>query len=204
MGKLEDNKKKKKDAIVNSAFSLFIQNGINDTSIADIMKKAELAKGTFYLYFKDKFEVRDYLIRKKAAQIFDKARIALEEREINNFEEKIIFIVDHILNQLDENKVILKFISKNLSWGIFRHALTNMSSADNSVNAADFLEQMFQDTDKKFRNSEMMIFMIVELVNSTAHNVILYKQPVELDELKEELYPLIRQMIHSFEITEGE
>ncbi|MGN0153372.1 MAG: TetR/AcrR family transcriptional regulator [Lachnospiraceae bacterium] len=204
MGKLEDNKKKKKDAIVNSAFSLFIQNGINDTSIADIMKKAELAKGTFYLYFKDKFEVRDYLIRKKAEQIFDKARIALEEREINDFEEKIIFIVDHILNQLDENKVILKFISKNLSWGIFRHALTNMSSADNSVNAADFLEQMFQETDKKFRNPEMMIFMIVELVNSTAHNVILYQQPVELDELKEELYPLIRQMIHSFEITEGE
>ena len=55
MGKLEDNKKRKKDAIVNSAFALFIQNGINDTSIADIMKKADLAKGKFYLFFNDKY-----------------------------------------------------------------------------------------------------------------------------------------------------
>lgn len=201
MGKLEDNKKRKKDAIVNSAFALFIQNGINDTSIADIMKKAELAKGTFYLYFKDKFEVRDYLIRKKAAQIFEKAQISLQKSNVAEFEEKIIFMVDHILNQLNENKVLLRFISKNLSWGIFRHAIANMS-VDKGLNAEDFVEGLFEETDKKFRNPEMLIFMIVELVNSTAHNVILYKQPVELPELKETLYPLIRQMIQSFEVCD--
>ena len=46
------------------------------------------------------------------------------------------------------------------------------------------------------------MFMIVELVNSTAHNVILYKKPVELPQLKQELYPMIRQLIHNFEIAE--
>lgn len=199
MGKVDENKKRKKDAIVNSAFSLFIQNGINDTSIADIMKKAELAKGTFYLYFKDKFEVRDYLIRKKAAQIFDKAQKALEESGITGFEERIIFLVDNILDQLNNNKVLLRFISKNLSWGIFRHAIASMP-VDNGISAEDFVEKLFQETDKEFRNPEMLIFMIVELVNSTAHNVILYKQPVELTELKEFLYPLIRQMIRESEI----
>lgn len=45
--------------------------------------------------------------------------------------------------------------------------------------------------------------MIVELVNSTAYNVILYKQPIELPELKEVLYPIIRQMIQNFEIRDG-
>ncbi|MDE6759881.1 MAG: TetR/AcrR family transcriptional regulator [Lachnospiraceae bacterium] len=200
MGKVDDNKKRKKDAIVNSAFSLFIQNGINDTSIADIMKKAELAKGTFYLYFKDKFEVRDYLIRKKAAQIFDRAQKALEESGITGFEDRVIFMVDNILDQLNNNKVLLRFISKNLSWGIFRHAIASMP-VDKGVSAEDFVEKLFRETDKKFRNPEMLLFMIVELVNSTAHNVILYKQPVELVELKEFLYPLIRQMIQGFEIA---
>ncbi|MCM1496874.1 MAG: TetR/AcrR family transcriptional regulator [Clostridium sp.] len=199
MGKVEENKRQKKDAIVNSAFSLFIQNGINDTSIADIMKKAELAKGTFYLYFKDKFEVRDYLIRKKAAQIFEKAQLALEASDVLGFEDKIVFLVDNILNQLNTNKVLLRFISKNLSWGIFRHAIANMST-DKGLNAEDFVEKLFRETDRSFHNPEMLIFMIVELVNSTAHNVILYKQPVELPELKESLYPLIRQMIRSFEV----
>ncbi len=87
MGKVEENKRIKKDAIVNSAFTLFIQKGINDTSIADIMKQAELAKGTFYLYFKDKFEVRDYLVRKKAAQIFENARQELEQSAAVYFQE---------------------------------------------------------------------------------------------------------------------
>ena len=201
MGKVEDNKKKKKNAIVDSAFSLFIQNGINETSIADIMKKAELAKGTFYLYFKDKYDVRDYLIRRKAAQIFDKARVALVESEIKDFEEQIIFIVDHILNQLDDNKMLLKFISKNLSWGIFTHALENMPM-ESGETAVLFVRQLFQEAGRKFRNPEMLMFMIVELVNSTAHNVILYKKPVELPQLKQELYPMIRQLIHNFEIAE--
>ena len=199
MGKVEDNKKRKKNAIVDSAFSLFIQNGINETSIADIMKKAELAKGTFYLYFKDKYDVRDYLIRKKAAQIFDRARVALVESDVKDFEEQIIFIVDHILNQLDDNKTLLKFISKNLSWGIFTHALENMPM-ESGETAVLFVKQLFEDSHYTFRNPEMLMFMIVELVNSTAHNVILYKQPVELSELKKELYPMIRQLIHNFEV----
>ena len=200
MSKVDENKRKKKDAITDSAFSLFIKKGINATSIADIMQKAQLAKGTFYLYFKDKYEVRDYLVRKKAAQVFDKAKIALEQSNVKEFEEKILFLVDHILNQLNDNKLLLRFISKNLSWGIFRNAIMNMQMDENSPNAEEFIESLFEESGKQYRDSEMLIFMIIELVNSTAHSVILYKQPVELDELKESLYPIIRQMIRSFEI----
>ncbi|MBR1866714.1 MAG: TetR/AcrR family transcriptional regulator [Lachnospiraceae bacterium] len=203
MGKVEENKRLKKDAIVNSAFSLFIQKGINETSIADIMKKAELAKGTFYLYFKDKFEVRDYLVRKKATQIFEDAYHTMEQSDVVEFDDKIIFLVDHMLNQLNDNKILLRFISKNLSWGIFRHAIQNMSG-ERGLNAEDCMKQMFEESDLKFRNPEMLLFMIIELVNSTAHNVILYRQPVELPELKEYLYPLIRRMIRDFTIEESE
>ena len=200
MSKVDENKRRKKDAITDSAFSLFIQKGINATSIADIMQKAHLAKGTFYLYFKDKYEVRDYLVRKKAAQVFEKAQIALEQSNVKEFEEKILFLVDHILNQLNANKLLLRFISKNLSWGIFRNAIMNMQMDEHSPNAEEFIERLFEESGKQYRNSEMLIFMIIELVNSTAHSVILYKQPVELNELKESLYPIIRQMIRSFEI----
>ena len=109
-------------------------------------------------------------------------------------------MVDHILNQLDDNKTLLKFISKNLSWGIFTHALESMPM-ESGETAVLFVRQLFEDSRHTFRNPEMLMFMIVELVNSTAHNVILYKQPVELPELKKELYPMIRQLIHNFEVT---
>ena len=198
MGKIEENKKKKRDAISDSAFTLFIDNGVKNTSIADIMKKAGLAKGTFYLYFKDKYEVRDYLVRKKAAQVFDHAIDALKKSDVTEFDDKIIYIVDNILDQLNDNKILLKFISKNLSWGILRNSIENISVNDGE-SAADYIEQLAKSSNKQIRNLEMLLFMIAELVNATAHSVILYKQPVELPELKKELYPLIITMIHSFE-----
>ena len=53
IGKLEHNKKVKKDALFNTAFELFTTKGIAKTTISDIVEKAGVAKGTFYLYFKD-------------------------------------------------------------------------------------------------------------------------------------------------------
>lgn len=207
MGKVDDNKRKKKDAIVNSAFDLFIENGINDTSISDIVKRAGLAKGTFYLYFKDKYEVRDYLVMKKAARIFEKAQQSMQEADVHTLEEKMLFLIDDILNQLNANKLLLRFISKNLSWGIFQNVVHNMPADEHNQSVEQYIQQLFAESDKEFRNPEMMLFMIVELINSTAHNVILYQQPVSLEELKKELYPIIRQTIHHFEVNfdkEGE
>ena len=59
MGKLDDKKKQKRDSLLMAAFTLFTQKGINDTSISDIAKKANMAKGTFYLYFK-KFKLGSF------------------------------------------------------------------------------------------------------------------------------------------------
>ena len=54
MGKLDTNKKVKEDSLLNTAFSLFTTKGVSKTSISDIVNNAGVAKGTFYLYFKDK------------------------------------------------------------------------------------------------------------------------------------------------------
>ena len=53
MKKVELNKKKKQDALLNTAYHLFTEKGFQKTSISDIVNEAGVAKGTFYLYFKD-------------------------------------------------------------------------------------------------------------------------------------------------------
>ena len=67
MGKLESNKKKKEDALYNTAFELFTTKGTNKTTISDIVEKAGVAKGTFYLYFKDKYDIRNKLASSKTS-----------------------------------------------------------------------------------------------------------------------------------------
>ena len=48
MGKLEINKKLKQNSLYQAAFDLFTNKGFAKTTISDIVKKAELAKGTFF------------------------------------------------------------------------------------------------------------------------------------------------------------
>ena len=93
MGKVEVKKQKKKDALFNTAFELFTTKGTNQTTISDIVNKAGVAKGTFYLYFKDKYEIRDKVIADYSQKLFNKALTALDKSYINNFEDQIIFII---------------------------------------------------------------------------------------------------------------
>lgn len=204
MGKIDDKKKQKRDSLLGAAFTLFTSQGINDTSISDIVKKANMAKGTFYLYFKDKFDIRDKLITSKATQLFFHAaqemkKNGLADSDSATLEDAIIFIADSVINDLNEDKRLLGFISKNLSWGIF-HNLLVASDEENGYSFYDGYQIMLKESGRQFRNPELMLYMIVELINSTCHNVILNQEPVTLAELKPELYNIIRDIIHRQEV----
>ena len=91
MGKIDNNKQMKRESLLDSAFSLFIDNGFNKTSISDIVNNAGVAKGTFYLYFKDKYDIRNHLIAHKASQIFQAAYAdLLRHPDIQDFEEQVL------------------------------------------------------------------------------------------------------------------
>ena len=60
MGRVEENKNEKKTRrSFATAYELFTTKGINSTAISDIVEKAGVAKGTFYLYFKDKYDIKN-------------------------------------------------------------------------------------------------------------------------------------------------
>ena len=100
VGKIDNNKQMKRESLLDSAFSLFIDNGFNKTSISDIVNNAGVAKGTFYLYFKDKYQIRDILIQKEAHRLFEEAHKQLEKNDIRNFEDSVIFLINKVLIRL--------------------------------------------------------------------------------------------------------
>ena len=165
-------------------YDLFLNQGNEKTSISDIAKKAGVAKGTFYLYFADKYEIRDRLIARTASRLFQRAHKALETADIPEFEDKIIFIVDYVLNAMQKNKLILRFISKNLSWGIFRQAITNNMQDDEGEILAYFSNILLDHPTIKLRAPETMLFLIIELASSTSYSTILDNDPMSFEELK--------------------
>ena len=195
MGKVDVNKQQKESSLLRTAFEFFTTKGFSKTSISDIVEKAGVAKGTFYLYFKDKYDIRNRLVSHKSSQLFSNAIAELgESLKDVPFEDKIIRVIDNIINQLNANQSLLTFISKNLSWGIFKNALTSPSSEDD-INFSDIYSSILKEAPYDLKDPEIMMFMIIELVSSTCYSAILYNEPCTVDELKPYLFDTIRTMI---------
>ena len=74
MGLTEEKKQWKRASLMDSAFRLFTTQGVSKTSIEDIAKAAGVAKGTFYLYFKDKYDLVGYIFDGENIIIKNKCR----------------------------------------------------------------------------------------------------------------------------------
>lgn len=200
MKKVELNKKKKQDALLNTAYHLFTEKGFQKTSISDIVNEAGVAKGTFYLYFKDKLDIRYKLIAKKSAEVFKHAYQKLQKQSMDNFEDKLIFIVDQVIESLNDSPTLLKLISKHLSWGMFKNSLVEPID-DAQRNIYDIYMDLLKNSGYEFDHPEVMIYMIIEIVAGSCYNVILTKEPVPIDELKPYLYQSIRLIIKNHIIS---
>ncbi|WP_298529068.1 TetR/AcrR family transcriptional regulator [uncultured Ruminococcus sp.] len=200
MGKVDQNKQQKENSLLKTAFEFFTTKGFSKTSISDIVGKAGVAKGTFYLYFKDKYDIRNKLVSHKSSQLFNKAIDDLKDKfDGVTFEDKIVMLIDNIINQLNENKSLLTFISKNLSWGVFKSAITTPAT-EGDVNFLDVYYKMLDEAPYEFREPELMMFMIIELVSSTCYSTILYSEPCGIEKLKPYLFSSIRNMIESHKV----
>lgn len=169
MGKVETNKKQKNTTLLQTSFELFTEKGFTKTTISDIVNRAGLAKGTFYLYFKDKYDLRDRLVTYKTSQLFGNAHTALIEQNIQGFENQMFFVIDHIIDRLEKEPKLLQFISKNLSWGIFKNAFEK-TVPENSRQFYDYYQDMLTQNHISCENQELMLFTILELVGSTCYS----------------------------------
>ena len=197
MGKSDENKREKEQKMLDTAFNLFTKKGFKETSIQDIVDNAGVGKGTFYLYFRDKYDIQDRLIERKSQKLFSDALKALKKNYIENFEDQLIFIINHVIDSLKKNHILLKFISKNLSFGVYNQAINKITDLKDSHE--DSLYNLFMDGVKKnninLENPEASLFMIIELASSTVFNSILYNMPLPIDEFKPLLFKEIRSIL---------
>ena len=196
MSRVEENKLLKKNNLMNTAFQLFTSQGLAKTSISDIVERAGVAKGTFYLYFKDKYDLHEKLVIHQSEQLFQHA---LEQSGYQNAEtsaDKLIAIIDDILYQLQKNPLLLQFINKNLSWGVFRRAINKWEPDYPAI-----FEEILGTSPADRKTLEIEVYTILELVGSTCYTVILNGDPVDLDTYLPYLHRSILAILDSFSAT---
>lgn len=197
MGKAEENKQRKKEALLDAAFNLFITKGIHNTSISEITEQASVAKGTYYLYFKDKYDINNKLIIYKTGKLVDNAMERLKSESFSTAIDRIIFVINDIVDALTEDKSLLMFITKNLGLGFYKYPNeTSEINNDPRIHAA--YEALVADVGDSVKNPELMLYMIIEFVGGCIYSSIIYNQPVPISVLKPYMYETIKRMVDQF------
>ncbi len=59
----------RREELIDTAEELFVKKGYDETSVSQIVRKARVAQGTFYYYFKSKDEIRNAIIDKNIDEV---------------------------------------------------------------------------------------------------------------------------------------
>ena len=197
MGKAEENKRIKKNALLSHAFSLFMNKGIPNTTISDITEHAGVGKGTFYFYFRDKDDLIEKLIAQKAAQLLTHSLTESQKKEALSVEDSFVFIANDLIEQLMNDSMLLRFLNKNLNYGIYKNAMEREDVKEEFDLIAKFYEIIKKDG-SEWNDPMLMLYTVVELVSSTCHSIILEQQPVDYEHYKPYLEACIRSIVAVF------
>src|SRR5260221_12097624 len=73
-GRREQNKAENRAALLKAARSVFAEIGYGAAGARDIVRRTDLASGTFYNYFKDKDEIFEAVVRQMTVELMRRHR----------------------------------------------------------------------------------------------------------------------------------
>lgn len=102
----------KRDRIIYASMEVFREKGIEKAKVSDIVKKAGIAQGTFYLYFPSRLSVMPYIAQK----MVEETVTGLQERvkKKDSFKVQMDQIVEVIFFQIQAYRDIFPFIYSGL------------------------------------------------------------------------------------------
>ncbi len=197
MTKTAEKKLSKRSRILDAAFELFVNNSFHSTAIDDVVRLAGVAKGTFYLYFKDKYDLLEQLTAGKSAVVLENAIISLQNRESAELPigKKCVFIADHIIEYLSTHREIAALINKNFS-SCF--SLMLKEDSESFSHALDSLFLHFAENGFCREEAKKILFIITDMVGSVCCSAILGCCPFTVEELKPVIFKAIENALHSY------
>lgn len=196
MDKVTQKKNEKYAKLISAAYELFEKEGVGGVSIDDIVKKAGVAKGTFYLYFKDKLDLISKLILKKAA---DYMKFEIEIPEINSDEDLSRCVRGYtnlLVDFLEGNKTLTLLIDKNV------HVCVNAMIENREGPVKELYDKIlhyFESQGYCKEDISVKMYLYINLIVSSCCNAILRGKPYGLEEVKPHLYDIVTMSIYGVE-----
>ena len=103
------NPEDRKAAILKAATTCFAEKGYHATGVSDIIDKAGIARGTFYLYFKSKHEIFQYILDEFIEHLDRQIRIIElggEKSAALQIRQNAELVIDAILSRPALSKIV--------------------------------------------------------------------------------------------------
>ena len=196
MSTVEGKKQEKRRALLDAAYELFLERGTAKTSVEDITSRAKVAKGTFYLYFQDKGAVMQALLGRVSYQLLSDACTAVEQQtELETFPDKMVAVIDHIVEALRRDTLVLKFLERNFVW-------PGLDQIEASRDAEPLMRKLLavvltspEMTGRTEREIYQRITALGSMCMSVCYSSILEGKPDNIDAMKPVLYDIIRRAL---------
>jgi len=193
------DKNEKKRAIALAAIPLLANLGLAKTSVEAIAKKANVAKGTVYLYFKTKeeiiLEIWNYvneLLDKNRAKKFKKDFTA--SKKLINYFDFSVLEEDHSMN------ILLKLLAMNMSTVLnFSHERLIKHFKGERVKELFELEKILREGINSGEFKQINIELIAKLFANSFHGTILNSIAIDknIDDIRADIRPQIDFLINT-------
>ena len=113
INKRQQNKANNRSLIIDAGIKVFLEKGISNTTVRDIIRKTSLASGTFYNYFKSKEEVLIAALDESAIEIGQ--RLRSQRKNAKNLEEFIYSQINPFFVFARDHSELFMIMSSNLN-----------------------------------------------------------------------------------------
>lgn len=192
LDKITKKKNEKYTKILDTALGLFEKNGTHLVSIDEIVKGAGVAKGTFYLYFKDRYDLISTLIIEKASKYMSLLSDEYEPRDFGDVSTSVRHYIEYISDFLQKNKTLCILIEKNLNTCVNAVAQTKEGPIK------ELYEKIFSELINcgvAEAEARAKLYLYIELIVSSCCNAIIRETPYTIEELKPHLCQIIESSI---------
>lgn len=194
-GNQKSQKKQKRQLIMDAAYRCFLRNGIQKTSIDEIVQAARVAKGTFYLYFKDKADLSQQLFITTSRHVILEAYRALTPEERADYDAMVIGFADNIFDYFIANHQVLLLLGRNFTWPRLESSLTQAADPELAEVRDSLLNNPYHPENCRETNFKYL-YSIVVLCGEVGYSSIVHQQPDTIENMKPVLYEIIRRILH--------
>lgn len=193
---IEGMKKEKETRIKEEALSSFLEKGVHQTSIRDIMGRTDYGLGTFYLYFKNKEDLVEDIVLDRMTELVTQAE---DQCQGDSPIERYISFISYIIDYLIDHPVELDLIFSKLNWALYVKVENNdrFKAAESTLKFIlskydSLLPEKYSEDEKLFSLS-----LTINIVLTTCKSALMENAVLDIDNMKTILFEMVEKIFRT-------